>query len=131
MREAARPRLLCTLAISAALVAPACLAQDAAAPERAATDAATVQTLDQADPGEATQPRSAFGRVMSIMITALKQESAAPDRKAPPPQRAQARTAQGAPPAKPVHSIQVGAAFRLDQPTVAAESATARGPGAD
>jgi len=128
MREAARPGLTCLLAIGAALSAPACLARQAA-PQQTA-DAANEEPaeLEMVVAHGSPEPRSAFGRVMSIMIAALKQNADAPRVEGPAPDPVRLDQAR---PAAPVHKIQVGAAFRLDQPSVAAESSSPPSPIAD
>jgi len=132
MRQAARPALSCVLALCAALAAPACLARQSA----------TVQTTAGAEPSAATEEpaaaareedsRSAFGRVMSIMIAALKQQADAPGPRGAATAADTATPASQAPPsAASVHQIQVGAAFRLDQATVASDTSTRPSQGSD
>lgn len=97
-----------------AVAAPACLAQ------QAATDAEPAQSRQATgvrtdSPSASEQPRSAFGKVMSVLITALKEnagpgtptslEPAALEQDLRP--RSSAKTAT-------VPDIQVGSAFRLD-----------------
>ena len=126
MREVARPGLTCLLAIAAALSAPACLARQATSqPPVDAAEPAPAE-LERVVAEGSSEPRSAFGRVMSIMIAALKQNADAPSAKTPNP----ALPGQAAP-AAPVHKIQVGAAFRLDQASVASESSNRPSPTAD
>ena len=127
MREVARPGLTCLLAIAAALSAPACLARQATSqPPVDAAEPAPAE-LERVVADGSSEPRSAFGRVMSIMIAALKQNADAPPRKTSNP----ALPGQTAPSAAPVHKIQVGAAFRLDQASVASESSNRPSPTAD
>jgi hypothetical protein len=127
MREVARPGLTCLLAIAAALSAPACLARQAASQQPVDAVEAAPAELQPVVAEESPEPRSAFGRVMSIMIAALKQNADAPPARTPVPRLPD----QAAPSATPVHRIQVGAAFRLDEASVAAESSSPPSPTAD
>lgn len=96
-----------------AAAAPACFAQEARASAEQREPATTKATVGAATPGTLadSQPRSAFGRVMSLMIAALKENA---DRG---PERIEVNlddASGGAAPAP--RDIQVSAAFRLDAP---------------
>ncbi|WP_140909444.1 hypothetical protein [Cognatiluteimonas lumbrici] len=95
-----------------AVLSPACLAQQAQpAPERSdATASVTEATPEISDDG---QPRSAFGRVMSLMIAALKENA---DRPEPAAGAAGGDASLPLEPAAATQEIQVSAAFRLDPP---------------
>ena len=95
------PLLLCMT-----LVAPACLAQSQA------DEATRASAAEQASDGEA--PRSAMGRVMGIMIEALRQEAM---RGTPP--SADATTRNGDPRNGETLDIEVGDAFQLQPPAQA------------
>lgn len=113
MDRCARPSLSCLAAIAMAASAPVCLAQQSAqdpgadAPARAADRGA-----GSAAQGE--EPRSALGKVMSLLITALK-ENAEPAAHASLEPGLQPRPSAAT---ATVRDIQVGSAFLLDaQPT--------------
>ena len=128
MRTTARPGLSWMLALGALFSAPACLAQQVVSQQPAGPSGEDVTALETVEANASAEPRSAFGRVMSIMIAALKQNADAPQADAPrvrPVALETARKGHASPSARPVHRIQVGAAFRLDTPTVAAESSSA------
>lgn len=108
MDRCVRPVLGCLFAISALAAAPACLAQQATATERPPE----AQVGDGgAAPAATKVPRSAFGKVMSLLISALQQnaDGTASRQGALDFQPA----AVGAPPAR---DIQVSAAFQLAPP---------------
>ena len=92
------PLLLCM-----ALVTPACLAQSRA------DDATGAPAAEQAPAGEA--PRSAMGRVMGIMIEALRQEAMRGT-----PVRADGTAGNGGPHNGETLEIEVGEAFQLQPP---------------
>lgn len=106
-----RPALPCALAPLLFGLAPACLAQDAEA--RQAAEVA----VEEATPVEAAaneqKPRSAFGRVMSLMIAALQENAERPQPAALAPAE---EPEVGQPTGKGVQQIQVSSAFRLDPP---------------
>lgn len=119
MRAGRCPGLPCLLAVATLLAAPACLAQQATA--AAPADGAELDALVENPHAEpANDQRSAFGRVMSIMIAALKQNADQPlplQPDAPPGLRPDGIEAS------PARDIQVSAAFRLD-PAPSAPDAT-------
>lgn len=107
MRAGRCPGLSCMFAIATLFAAPACLAQQA--PAAAPADGTELDALvEQARAERASEQRSAFGRVMSIMIAALEQNA---DKPQAHPDESPAGQ-HGA--AEPARDIQVSAAFRLD-----------------
>lgn len=108
MRAARCHRLSWVFGMATLFIAPACLAQEASRP--VPPDGVEVDALvEQARADRDTAERSAFGRVMSIMIAALKQNADKP----PQPQHAAAAAATDAA-GEPPRDIELGAAFRLD-----------------
>ena len=109
MRAARCHGLSWVLGMASLFIAPACLAQQASRP--VPPDGVEVDALvEQARADRDTAERSAFGRVMSIMIAALTQNADKP----PQPQHAAAPTAPDAAVGEPPRDIELGAAFRLD-----------------
>src|SRR5690606_10402225 len=106
-----RPALPCALAPLLIALAPACLAQDVEG--RGAAEAAVEQAAPVETAATGQKPRSAFGRVMSLMIAALK-ENAEPARPAGLAPGEEPRVGQAA--GGGVQQIQVSSAFRLDPP---------------
>jgi hypothetical protein len=100
--------LLCLI-----LLPPVCLAQSRA------DDAALTDADEQPQAGEA--PRSAMGRVMGIMIEALRQEAMRGT-----PAGTDVTTRNGGPDNGETLDIEVGGAFRLQPP-----ERTSTGPGCD
>lgn len=116
-----RPALPCVLAPLLFALAPACLAQDAEARAGEPGVEKTVPAAVEAEP-VGRKPRSAFGRVMSLMIAALKENAEHPE----PAGLAPAEEPEVGPPSDDgVQQIQVSAAFRLDAPEPAPRKARA------
>jgi hypothetical protein len=88
--------------VSMTLMAPACLAQEHARDETPPADARAVDAQ-----GSEASRKSAFGRVMAVMIEALQQETL---RDNDPGMREVRTTAAGTP-----LGIEVGESFMLDQ----------------
>jgi hypothetical protein len=109
MDRCVRPVLGCLFAISALAAAPACLAQQATATERPPE----AQVGDGgAAPAATKVPRSAFGKVMSLLISALQQNADGGTAS-----RQGALDFQpAAVDARPARDIQVSAAFQLAPP---------------
>lgn len=107
-----RPALPCVLAPLLFALAPACLAQDAEARAGEPGVEKTVPAAVEAEP-VGRKPRSAFGRVMSLMIAALKENAERPQPAALAPAE---EPEVGQPAGKGVQQIQVSSAFRLDPP---------------
>lgn len=107
------------LATVAALATAPCMAQEAA-DASANRDARNSRDTPAAPAGE---PRSAFGRVMSLLLAELERNAENPG--ATPatgePMHARASTRQPADQHQPVQHIEVGAKFRLGAPPLASE----------
>lgn len=124
--DSIRRTLAGPLLFVAALAAPACLAQEAAAPVLPGTDEGAGQ-----ESAEGEQPRSAFGQVMSLLVAALARNAETPGAtpatdEATPGLSLSPTPAPATTPAA-TQEIHVGAKFRLgpaplDQAPVAAES---------
>lgn len=116
-----RPALPCVLAPLLFALAPACLAQHVEV--RGAAEPGVEQTDPAADAESAERkPRSAFGRVMSLMIAALQENAERPQPAGLAPEEAPEVTQ---PAGDGVQQIQVSAAFRLDAPQPAPPKARA------
>ena len=107
------------------VAAPQCPAQSHEAPAATATSDAAQATPAQSMPG-ASGPKSAFGRVMAVLIAKLVQDQAqASQTPASQPGAAGGATGNDGATTLPI-DIEVGAAFRTDatRPTVAAAEET-------
>jgi hypothetical protein len=114
-----RRALPCLLATAALALAPACMAQERPAAATEVADAAN-PTVDAPDSTEAE--RSPFGKVMSLLISALQENADANTGVATPVEDAalqlQPTAGAAAPPSPaPARDIQVSAAFRLGPAT--------------
>ena len=115
MDRCERPVLPCLLATAALALAPACMAQERPAAATDVADAAS-RTVDAPDATEAE--RSPFGKVMSLLISALQENAGVDASAATPAEDAglefePTATAAAAPSPAPARDIQVSAAFRL------------------
>lgn len=116
-----RRTLAWALLVVAALVAPACLAQEAEVPVLPGTD-------EDAEQGSAAgeEQRSAFGQVMSLLVAALERNAETPgatpatDEAMPGLSLSPTPAPTATPPS--TQEIQVGAKFRLDPTPSAVES---------
>jgi hypothetical protein len=114
-----RPVLRCLLATATLALAPVCMAQERPAAAADVADAAN-PTVDTPDSTEAE--RSPFGKVMSLLISALQENAEASTGAATPVEDAglqlqPAAAAASAPSPAPARDIQVSAAFRLGPAT--------------
>lgn len=106
MECCARPILGFMLAIAALAAAPACLAQQVPA----AADGASPQARANEAESETAAPRSAFGKVMSVLISALQKNAEAGSIT---PRHASSEYQPAAVAGPPPRDIQVSAAFQL------------------